>query len=169
MMKLVMTGAECCGKTSLAKAMAKKLNKLFLPEFARTYMEAHLGKPSLLLVEKMAKTQLQQEIEYIEANKDFAILDTDLLTYIIWLKDKFNAEPEWLYTAFFKSTTNKTFVLCGDDIPYEFDPLREDENRRPEINQLFREFLINNKLPFFEVKGSVTERLKIISQKIKLK
>lgn len=39
--KLVLIGVESSGKTTLAQALAEKLQGTYVPEYARMYLDAH--------------------------------------------------------------------------------------------------------------------------------
>lgn len=42
--RIVVTGSESTGKTALAKFLAEKTNNIWVPEYAREYVE-HLNRP----------------------------------------------------------------------------------------------------------------------------
>ena len=64
MKKVVITGPECTGKTSLAKALANHYNTRWVPEFARDFLN-NLDRPYVeedLL--EIAKGQLNLESQF---------------------------------------------------------------------------------------------------------
>ena len=92
-MILVLTGPECSGKSSLAAQLHAHLDWPLLPELARAYLDdrhAQSGiycyRPSDLL--NLASMQMRAEA--LKCNKGNAILDTDLLTIIVWWQEKFD-------------------------------------------------------------------------------
>ncbi len=70
--KIVVTGPESSGKTTLAAALAAELDTGYVPEFARTYL-AHLGRP-------------------YECN-DLKTIHLGQLAWEVWYARRLNASP----------------------------------------------------------------------------
>ena len=96
MKKIIITGPESSGKTTLAKALAAHFKTVSVPEFAREYID-QLGRPyveSDLL--EIAKGQLRLENEMAKRASNFLFCDTDLITIKIWALDKFGKCDPWI-------------------------------------------------------------------------
>lgn len=158
MRKIVFTGPESTGKTTLVERLAHELKVPFVPEVARKYIAA-LGRPYTCEdLHNIAMLQMSEE-ERIKAHHPHILLcDTDLLTIKIWSEDKFNECASWLTHAFVDRTPEMYF-LCAPDFPWQQDPLREDPHRREHLYQVYREHLIRYKLRFIELTGSVEKRV----------
>ena len=94
--KLIITGPESAGKTTLAKDLAHELKVTWLPEYARKHLEI-LNRPYRFEdVIEMAQVQLKKENELFNRSSGSLILDTNLLVYKIWIQEKYNREVDWI-------------------------------------------------------------------------
>ena len=101
--KLIITGPESTGKTTLAKALANKLKVAWLPEYARKHLE-NLNRPYKFEdVIEMAQIQLKKENEVFKRSSGSLILDTNLLVYKIWIHEKYNHQVDWIEKEIEKS------------------------------------------------------------------
>ena len=95
MLKIIVTGPESSGKTTLCKALSEYYKLPFSKEFAREYL-ADIGKKywqkDLL---EIAKGQLENE-QLITDNKQIHLHDTDLITLKIWSNYKYGNCNNWI-------------------------------------------------------------------------
>ncbi len=159
--KFVLTGPESTGKTTLATLLANRFEAPLVEEQARSYLN-NLTKPyELHDVLKMAENQLKFEQEATNQNPSLLFLDTDLITFKIWLKIKYNKEIEWINNAI-SNQPNKHYFLCAIDLPWEVDPLREHPRieDREFIFEQHLNILKQNKFSFSIISGNAEMRLK---------
>lgn len=154
--KIIFTGPESSGKTTLAGVVSKQLSLPLVEEYARTYLITIPQKYTLEDVLHIAYKQAE-EFNLIQTVVP-VIYDTDLLTSIIWLKDKFNYIVPELEKLWAKPH-NSVYFLCKPDFNWEFDPLREDAERRDILYQLHRNYLSDAGKIFYEIGGSIDSRL----------
>ena len=83
-MKVVITGAESSGKTTLFESLEKYYGIVGAKEFARNYLLNSNGKYSQKDLLSIANGQIDAEITVKKNNPDLVICDTDLLTIKIW-------------------------------------------------------------------------------------
>ena len=156
--KIVVTGPESTGKTTLAKQLAKALHTLWVPEYARQYID-NLDSPyqenDLL---EIAKGQLKSEQEYSEKGHEYLICDTDLITLKIWSEFKYGRCHDFILEAI-KHRKYDLYFLAGTDIPWEEDSQRENPEDRQELYNLYKKELTSYGKSFFELKGTEQERL----------
>ena len=147
MLKIIVTGPESSGKTTLCKTLAKHFNTSFNPEFAREFLnelDRNYTQSHLL---EIAKEQLLSE-------HNAQILDTDLITIKIWSKYKYGNCDKWIIEQIEKQKTEKRFyLLCKDDIPWEGDPQRENPNDRVDLFTSYKQELDNLGHNYFIVGG----------------
>ena len=158
--KIVITGPESTGKTTLASLLSEHYQMPKVAECARDYLN-HLERDYTFDdVILMAKKQLKLESEATKNNTDFIFLDTDLLVFKIWIKEKYNKEIDWI-EEHLKSSTGKTYLLCDIDIPWEFDELREHPNPtdRLRLFEAYKTQLNNYQLTYHVISGNVKERM----------
>jgi len=147
MHKIIVTGPESSGKTTLCKALSKHFNLPFSKEFAREYLDVlnrDYNQNDLL---KIAKGQLKSE-------QNTQLLDTDLITIKIWSKYKYGSCDKWILEQIERQKSeNRFYLLCKPDIPWEADPLRENPNNREDLFELYKEELGNLGHNYFVVEG----------------
>jgi len=146
MIKIIVTGPESSGKTTLCKALSKHFNLPFSKEYAREYLDALKRdyNPDDLL--KIAKGQLQTE-------NGLQLLDTDLITIKIWSEYKYGRCDKWILDQIEKQKTEKRFyLLCSPDIPWQADKQRENPNDREELFEIYKQELNDLGHKYFIVK-----------------
>jgi nicotinamide riboside kinase len=155
--KIVITGPESSGKTTLSKSLAEQYQLPLVEEYARDYLtnlETDYTKEDVL---SMAQEQLRLEEQQLE----LCICDTDLSVYAIWIKEKYNEEVDWI-NDHLKKSSQKIYLLCKPDIPWQQDELREHP-REEDRERLFQEYvslLKKYNLVFHIVGGNRDERQK---------
>ncbi len=158
MQKIVLTGPESTGKTTLARALAAALNGVFVPEFARTYLAATDGKYTAADLPKIAAGQAEAEINARFGESNYLICDTSFLVLKVWSEYKYGAVSD-LISTFLQEKPADFYLLCGTDIPWEADPLRENPNEREELYDIYKKELRALRVPYLEVKGSLEKRV----------
>lgn len=154
--KIIITGPESSGKTTLAEALARALHLPLQPEYARKYLTKLSRKYTLEDVLHIGWQQLDTYSKIPLAQP--IILDTDILTTIIWLSDKFSYE-EPRFNAFWEQTGDGLYLLCKPELEWEEDPLREDPGRRDFLYAIYKSHLVRKGKQFFEISGNVNQRL----------
>lgn len=155
--KVVVIGPECTGKSSLSALLADHYNTVWVPEYARIYID-QLDRPyqEQDLVE-IAKGQLALEDQKaIEANA-LLICDTDAIVIKIWFEYKYGYCPEEI-RSIIKTRKYDLYLLTYIDIPWEDDPQRENPNLRQFFYDLFKRELKQLNVNYIEVKGDLKQR-----------
>ena len=156
-MKIVLTGPECSGKTTLATQLAEHYGVSIAPEPAREHFQPEqVYQPSDLL--HLAATQCRLEGN---AGPKLQVLDTDLQNIYLWWQEKFGPAPMTLQRCYadYSSQRDRIYLLCRPDIPWEFDPLRENPRDRDRLYQLYRDDLTARKLTYEVIEGQAGRRL----------
>ena len=147
MLKLIVTGPESSGKTTLCKALSEHFKIPFTEEYAREYLDAlnrDYNQDDLL---KIAKGQLKAE-------NGMQLLDTDLITLKIWSEYKYGSCDNCILTQIQKQKSEKRFyLLCNPDIPWQADNQRENPNDREELLKIYKQELDNLGHTYFIVEG----------------
>ncbi len=160
--KIILTGPESTGKSTLAKQLAREYNTVWVPEFARTYLEG-LKRPyredDLL---KIAKGQRDLESFFYKKSNQYLFCDTSMLVMKIWSEYRFGKCHPWILEELEKEK-NTIYILCGTDIPWEYDEQRENPNDR---NDLYKRYLAELKFyqkEFIEVTGNQEVRFNFVT------
>ena len=164
MLKIIVTGPESSGKTTLCKALSEYYKISFTKEFAREYL-TDLGKNYLQedLLE-IAKGQLENE-QLITNNQQISLHDTDLITLKIWSDYKYGSCNNWILEQIEKQKVeNRFYLLCKPDLKWDYDPLRENPNDRDNLFAIYKKELERLGHNYFIVEGE--ERFQRAIQKI---
>lgn len=156
---IVCTGPESSGKSTLAKDFAKASSAVGLvPEYARTYLDTLQGR---YVKDDLFMIAAQQENAIGEARHKFEVVlaDTDVLTILIWMEDKFGEWNKDLYEIWKNARNERCYLLCKPDIPWQPDPQREDPHRRELLFNRHLELLLEAHAQFHVLEGSPIVRL----------
>jgi nicotinamide riboside kinase len=82
-------------------------------------------------VEAIARMQIQQEKIYQEKVSQFLIFDTWLIVTKVWFDLVFGKCPDWVISHI-ESSHIDLFLICGTDIPWISDPVRENGGEKRE-------------------------------------
>jgi NadR type nicotinamide-nucleotide adenylyltransferase len=155
-MRFAITGPESSGKTTLAKELAFRNNGVWIPEFAREYLESLPHSYTVNDLDHIAKGQLKlwQESE----SNTHTFFDTEMLVMKIWSEFKYQKCSPFILSALEQQSFDHYF-LCRPDIEWEEDPLREHPEKREELFELYLNELTSRKLPFTIVEGDLENRI----------
>lgn len=158
MKKIVLTGPESSGKTTLAEQLAERFGTAWVPEFSREYL-GQLGRTYVEadLVE-IAKGQLAREKAAASQNPNgLLFLDTSLEVLKIWSEVVYGRCDDWIASQW-KASLPDFYLLCLPDLPWEYDPLRENPHDRDLLLERYRREIRAIGVPCSEVGGSGMER-----------
>jgi NadR type nicotinamide-nucleotide adenylyltransferase len=165
MIKIVLTGPESTGKSTLAKQLANRFEAAFVEEYARQFiddLDRSYVESDLL---EIAKWQLEQENLKIQQTKKLLICDTDLLTIKIWSEYKFQRCNSQIL-KWIEERDYDHYLLCGTDVEWQFDPQRENPNERKELYDIYKKELNFYKKQFTEIVGNEEQRLQVATELI---
>ena len=158
MIRVVLTGSESTGKSSLAWRIAKHYDADYVPEFVRGYAEKKGGVLSFADHGPIARGQMAIEDEHIADGKPLLVQDTDLLSTVLYCDHYFGQCPRWIVDAANERKPD-LYLLCDIDIPWIADGIRDRGELREEMQKLFRDAVVRSKVPFALVTGQGDERL----------
>jgi nicotinamide riboside kinase len=91
--RVVLTGSESTGKTTLAGELATHYRAELVPEFVRAYAERRGGIIEFSDHGPIARGQMALEDEHIAHAKGLIVQDTDLLSTVVYCKHYFGQCP----------------------------------------------------------------------------
>ncbi len=157
--KIVITGPESTGKSTLSMQLAECFQTVMVPEFARFYI-SRLKRPYTFDdIESIAYGQLKWGEELLSKANRFIFFDTHLVIIKIWFLMKYRDYPAWIDSELRKKDID-LFLLCDYDLPWEPDPLRENggEMRRL-LFTLYKGEIEHYNFPYYIIRGNQEERL----------
>lgn len=163
--KIAIVGPESTGKSTLAFSLAQSFNTLWVPEFAREYLQSKNGIYNYNDLEYIAKMQIQLEEDRMLQANTFLFCDTNLIVLKIWSNFVFGKCCNFILEHIQQRNYHLT-LLTNIDIPWEEDPLREHPNNREELFLLYKNELDKQNIVYSIISGSHEERLKSATQVI---
>lgn len=161
--RLVVTGPECTGKTTLAESLAGALGAPWVPEASRAYAEAALREGRSLTaddVEPIARAQVAAEDAVLAGAPPVMVLDTDLLSTVAYADHYYGRGVPWIDSAA-RARRGALYLLCAPDIPWQADGVRDRPVARGEMLTLFRGVLHRFGATIAEVQGLGPARLDV--------
>lgn len=162
--KVVLFGPESTGKTTLSEQLARHYHTVWVPEYAREYLQAKWNnerttcEPSDLL--PIAEGQMRLENELTKKATDILICDTDLLETKVYSEAYYIGDCDPVLEKYALKNTYNLYLLTYIDIPWEEDDLRDKPNEREEMFLYFKKTLEKYNRKFITLKGGKKERLK---------
>lgn len=132
LIRIAVTGPESTGKSQLSRELAAHYHTVFVPEYAREYIDKLGREYDFDDLEIIAKGQIAaQEKAEKNANR-ILVSDTELTVIKIWAEHKYHKCPGWV-TENLLNYPYDLYLLCNVDIPWESDPQRE----HPQLRSFF--------------------------------
>jgi NadR type nicotinamide-nucleotide adenylyltransferase len=158
--KIGVIGPESTGKSTLSQALAAELDTLWVPEYARAYLE-QLDRPyEEIDLLQMAQGQLTLEDAIAPEADRFLICDTDLYVIKVWSEDKYGHCHPWILEQIAERKYDM-YLLTDIDFEWQDDPLREHgaPHERQYFYNIYRDIVMSSGLPWANISGTPGERL----------
>jgi NadR type nicotinamide-nucleotide adenylyltransferase len=136
--RVVLTGSESTGKSTMAAELARHYDVPLIPEFVRGFAEARGGVIEFSDHGPIARGQMALEDEYIAKGDQLLVQDTDLLSTVVYCRHYFGRCPPWIEEAA-AARRPDLYLLCEIDAPWVADGVRDRGDRREEMQALFRD------------------------------
>ena len=160
MKKIVITGPESSGKTTLFEQLTKAYKVFGVNEYAREYIGDLNREYNYQDILEIAKVQFEKEENAFNFNQQFLITDTDLLTLEIWCEFKYGKCHKFI-TNNLRNHLPDIYLLCFPDIRWEFDPQRENPNDRIDLFNIFESKIKALGVDYHIVKGDEQTRFEL--------
>jgi len=158
MKKVVITGPESSGKSTLSKHLSESLFTPHVREYAREYiasLDRAYNKDDLT---QIAKGQMDLEEDIICQTPSYLICDTDLLTIKIWSEYKYGScAPEIINLLM--ANLPDLYLLASPGFPWEEDSQRESPDNRDALFLVYKAEILKLGVPYVILSGTAPERL----------
>ena len=167
---VVLFGPESSGKTTLSRQLARYYNSVWVPEYAREYLqnkwnnERKTCEPKDLL--PIAIGQMQLENTLAQKTDSVLICDTDLLETKVYSEEYYSGTCDPLLEKYALKNTYDLYFLTYIDTPWEADDLRDKPEERQEMFEAFEAALIKYNKPYVLLKGDKKMRLALAAKHI---
>lgn len=158
--RIVITGAECTGKSTLAQALSGYYGEPWTPEFVRTYVERVQRALVADDLPEIFEGQLALEDSALGGAERFILHDTNVLSSILYANHYFGSSQETEQARFLERDYT-LYLLCSPrGVEWLSDPgQRDSPEARDALQAKFKESLIALDLPYLELSGELGSRL----------
>lgn len=148
--------------------LAEALGTIWVPEYARAYLEHMEGSYTEVDLLQIAQGQLAEEDRLAAQAKELLICDTDLYVIKVWSEHSFGCCHRDVLAAIAERRYDM-YLLTDIDIPWEDDPLREPQERelRDYFYRQYRDIVVQSGVPWVSVSGDPATRLQVALNAVK--
>ncbi len=147
-------GPESSGKTTLARYLAARYNGVFVPEFAREYME-NLHRPYTIddvhAITHHQIAHLDALCSDTESATAPVFFDTELIITKVWFEHKYGICPDYLSDALQRYPMT-VYLLTYPDLEWIPDPVRENPDIRLELFQRYEAEIQALDIPYYIIR-----------------
>lgn len=157
--RIVLTGAECTGKSTLTQALSGYYGEPWTSEFVRHYVNQVERELTVDDLGPIAAGQIANEDAGVRKAKRFVLHDTNLLSSIIYANHYFGEVSDDINDIFLERDYALYLLCTPEGIEWEADPgQRDSPAARAELQAKFKESLDKLRLPYVELSGDQTAR-----------
>lgn len=162
MKRIAITGPESTGKSWLCENLAAYFDVYWVREYAREYLEK-IERPYIYNdLKEIAKGQFKSENSAAskagKLNHRLLFCDTDFLVLYIWSIKKYGKCDPYIINKL-KEHKYDLYLLCNIDLPWEYDPLRENPDEREILFKMYESALKDFNLPYRIISGKGEKRM----------
>ncbi len=123
-MKILVTGPESSGKSTLSRTLAWALDGIYVAESARAYLHTLDGTYTAKDLPRILALQLAAQARAWALVPSFQLCDTGPEVIRVWSEVKYGTcDPAVLEAC--RAAHYDLTLLCAPDLPWKFDTLRE--------------------------------------------
>lgn len=157
---LVLTGPESTGKSWLAGTLQAAFGGIVVGEYVRHFIEQTGRDTCYADVEQIARGQLQWEDQARAARPELLILDTHLLSNMLWSQELFAACPTWMESALLEREYHLHLLLSPNHVAWVDDGQRcqPELAQRQEFYRRCEHWLRLHRQPLRSIEGDWQQR-----------
>jgi nicotinamide riboside kinase len=160
---ICLIGAECTGKTTLARTLAQHFSGFWVPEFLRSFCDQQGRPPSVDEQATVMRAQFEQEAQVVAQARhvggSYVFCDTAPLLTATY-SDFYFADKSLYDSAHALHGSYALTLLLAPDVAWVRDGLRRDDSEaRATVHTLLQRQLQSMHYPCIEVSGLGEDRL----------
>ncbi|MWV12505.1 AAA family ATPase [Pseudomonas sp. R-28-1W-6] len=157
---VVLTGPESSGKTFLAERLQRHFGGLVVGEYVRHFIEQEQRDTRLADIPAIARGQLAWEDAARTRAPELLILDTHLLSNMLWSQTLFGACPDWLEAELLQRHYDLHLLLSPQGVDWHDDGQRcqPQLTERQRFHQACGDWLQRHARPWTGVGGDWLQR-----------
>lgn len=163
LVKVVLFGPESTGKTTLARMLAEHYETVWVPEFARDYLQEKFDRTQIICeysdLLPIAQGQMRLENELAAIANRVLVCDTDLLETMVYSQKYYDGQVDPLLEKYAQLNTYDLYLLTDIDVPWEIDDLRDRPHQREEMLRAFEQALIDFDRHYILLSGDKEQRM----------
>lgn len=161
--KVVLFGPESTGKTTLARQLARYYNSVWVPEYAREYLQKKWNNERKTCEPKdlmpIAIGQIELENALAKKTNTVLICDTNLMETKVYSEVYYSGTCDPIIEKYAIENTYNLYFLTYIDTPWEGDDLRDKPEAREQMFEIFKATLKKHNIPYVLLKGNKKQRL----------
>lgn len=161
--KIVLFGPESTGKTTLSQQLARHYNTVWVPEYAREYLQNKWNNERKTCENEdlipIAIGQMRLENELALKADQVLICDTDLLETKVYSQEYYGGYVDPRLDEAAQTNEYDLYLLTYIDTVWEADDLRDRPEMRQEMFDAFENALKIHHKKYIILKGSRQKRL----------
>lgn len=165
LIKVVLFGPESTGKTTMSELLARHYNSVWVPEYAREYLQDKWNNERKTCEDKdlipIARGQIALENKLSRKADKILICDTDLLETKVYSEAYYGGYVHPELDKYAVKNTYDLYLLTNIDTPWEEDDLRDRPHQREEMYAAFESALIRFKRPYIKLNGTIKNRMEV--------
>jgi nicotinamide riboside kinase len=124
MIVLVLTGPESSGKSWLSAEIHRQYGALVVGEYVREFIDLHRRDTCYADIDAIARGQLAREDAARATAVPLVVLDTHLLSNMLWSQALFAACPEWIEAQLLSHRYDLHLLLAPEGVDWVSDGQR---------------------------------------------
>lgn len=157
---LVLTGPESSGKSWLANQLQQRFGGIVVGEYVRHFIDSEQRDTVYTDISTIARGQLAWEDAAREKRPHLLILDTHLLSNILWSRELFGDCPDWMEPALLERKYHLHLLLDPRGVEWVSDGQRcqPELAQRLAFHQACAAWLGAHEQPVMQIAGTWSER-----------